>query len=40
MGYMYDEDLEFLRKLPSKDLDGLVNTLIYDKDRKKEFQKS
>ena len=37
MGYRYDEDLEFLKKLPSKDLDGLVNILVYDTDGKKRF---
>lgn len=32
MAYRYDEDLEFLSKLNSKDLDDLVFTLTHDKD--------
>jgi len=35
MAYRDDKDLEFLKELKSKDLDGLVKILIYDKDGKK-----
>ncbi len=37
MAYRYDEDLEFLKYLESKDLDQLVNILIYDTDGLKRF---
>jgi len=32
MPYRYDEDLEFLRKVPSRELDTLVKCLVYDED--------
>jgi uncharacterized protein YaaW (UPF0174 family) len=37
MAYRYDEDLEFLKELESKDLEQLVEILIYDKDGKKRY---
>lgn len=35
MAYRYDADLEFLSKCSDEELDGLVTSLIYDKDGKK-----
>ena len=36
MAYRHDGDLEFLKELESKDLEQLVEILIYDKDGKKD----
>lgn len=35
MAYRQDSDLEFLAKCSDRDLDDLVNLLIYDNDGKK-----
>lgn len=40
MAYRYDEDLEFLQDLESKDLEQLVEILIYDKDGEKGTRRS
>jgi len=37
MAYRHDEDLEFLKELESKDLEQLVEILIYDKDGEKRY---
>jgi len=37
MAYRHDEDLKFLQKLESKDLEQLVEILIYDKDGEKRY---
>lgn len=37
MAYRHDENLEFLKELKSKDLEQLVEILIYDKDGKKRY---
>lgn len=40
MAYRKDSDLEFLAKCSDRDLDDLVNLLIYDNDGKKDGLKS
>ena len=37
MSYRYDEDLEFLKQIDSKDLDDLVYVLTHDKDGETRF---
>ena len=37
MAYRYDDDLKFLKELESKDLEQLVEILIYDKDGEKRY---
>ena len=39
MSYRYDEDLEFLKQIDSKDLDDLVYVLTHDKEMVKLFHR-